>query len=197
MEAAISLNLQVFQELICGNRIISEYDIVAKQTAMKIGHLMLKLTQEDHFNSISIPTNLEYANDSAKQPVKRTFKSFLEDRKVPAKSCKSASIEKKVPALKANLPSLSGVQSNVDSFVSINQNMTSGERTFQCTFCRVATTTKGSIKRHIVNTHLPSVTIYKCESCSATAKEKSNMKKHYMNKHKMSETAANALVWHC
>ena len=171
-----------------------QIDLVSKDRKLDLGHLCVELAQEAS-NPIFLPENFQHLtpNNSKTQLQKRRSNPVANRNPSMAKVSKSAQ-PVTTPQPVGNNISSSVPRPGVDSFITINKNMTTGEQTFQCTFCGVSTGFKSSIKRHVENTHLPSATVYKCQTCGATATQKSNMKKHYMKKHGMPEAAANGML---
>ena len=191
---SINVYLEFFEQVIQGINVPSVYDVITKDKQLTIGRLSLELGQ-DSPDPVFSPKNLNASSGtfSEKQRNKRTAKTSIFPMDSGAKVNKNSQGTKQPPATLNNVAT-SVPKPSMDSFISVSQNLTTGEKTFQCTFCGVSMGSKGNMKRHVETTHIPSATVYKCQTCGATAKEKSNMKKHYMNKHKMPEAAARGML---
>ena len=191
---SININMELCEEFVKYFCFPSECYLVSKDAEQRIGRILLEL--ETGFSSqMLIP---KYAEASSKlEPKKQQSKKRTPD--LPSVPTHQSKLSKKAPVfnqakVESSVLSSSIPQPNVESFISINQNMTTGEKTFQCTFCGLSTGFKNSIKRHVMTTHIPSATVYECQTCDFKAKEKSNLKKHYMSKHKMPEAAAKGML---
>ena len=85
-------------------------------------------------------------------------------------------------------------KANPEALVNITQNLTTGEKSFQCSMCGFSSSRKDTTKRHIELKHLPKTTVLKCQLCDYTASLKFQMKRHYTGKHSLPEQAANGML---
>ena len=81
-----------------------------------------------------------------------------------------------------------------ESLVNITQNLTTGQKSFQCGLCGHTASQKGNLKRHIEEKHLPKSTVFKCTICGSIANRKYNLKSHYVTKHSMTDYQAKAML---
>ena len=193
---AITINLQVFEDAIFNEHLPYEINLVSKSRDELLGHLFL-----DQQNDFAIPVlkassfeePISNNANSQKQAKKRSCSQIPAPKHAPAKFGKSNSLSSNVSNSEnvANNVASSVPQPNVDSFISVNQNLATGDKTMQCTFCGFSTHLRTSIKRHVENKHMPSCKVFKCQSCeNVTFNQKANLKRHYMTKHGIPEPAA-------
>ena len=83
---------------------------------------------------------------------------------------------------------------DVSSMMSVNHNLLTNEKTFECLFCTFETSHMSSITRHIETKHLPSSVVFNCRSCNYSSKFKHNLKSHYMKAHNMPAPAAEGML---
>ena len=180
----IALEFEIYEKFIHSFRLFPDIDLVSKANRIKLGSLKVSLS---FCGPVSEPQPMmgPHHENSIKEPAsKRKTALSTKSNHSAAKYGKNVAVANKAPVISAPIS-----QYNIDSFVSISQNMKTGEKTFQCSFCGNFYH-PNSINRHIRNSHMPSATVFKCQTCDFTGKEKWNLKKHYMNKHKMPEAAA-------
>ena len=151
-------------------------DIVSTDSRVLIGQLSMKNTLE------AKPSVKLNSNDVDMKQIQVT------KRKLPAAASSLPSRSKKVfgnISVPCNAESVLTSKANADAMIIINQNLTTGEKSFQCSLCVYSSIHKSAVKRHVEIKHLPTSTVFKCQLCTVTATLKFNMKKHYIKTHWM------------
>ena len=100
-------------------------------------------------------------------------------------------------ASSANMQSADGLlttKANPEALINITQNLTTGDKSFQCSMCGYVSNQKGTVKRHIDLKHLPKTAVFKCQLCEYTASLRFYLKNHYTGKHALPEQAAKAML---
>ena len=85
-------------------------------------------------------------------------------------------------------------KANPEALINITQNLTTGDKSFQCSMCGYVSNQKGTVKRHIDLKHLPKTVVFKCQLCEYTASLRFYLKNHYTGKHALPEQAAKAML---
>ena len=162
------------------------------RTGSLIGEIFMQSVLEDTFRELNsqVCQNTMYK-------VQPTFK-----RKVANETPKNApKMAKPNLASVKQDPATSSIGNNfvtttkasTDALVNVNQNLTTGEKSFQCSLCGYSSTdSKRNVVRHIDSKHLG--TSFTCKTCGASASQKYGLKKHYVTKHGLSEDAARVMV---
>ena len=189
----IKIELAFFEDCIFNSPLPHEIDLVSKNRQFQLGYLCLELREDfsipSSFKQCTVPTT----NGSEKAPKKRISDSRMNHS--GPKPGKIAPKVQKQQTLPPNVLSPTVAQPNIDSFISINQNLTTGEKVFQCNSCGLSTPLRTSIKRHVENKHMTSSKVFRCRTCNdVTFNVKSNLKRHYMTKHDMPEPAAAGML---
>merc|ERR1712226_353950 len=83
---------------------------------------------------------------------------------------------------------------DVNSLMSIIEDMATREKSYKCSFCGSESTAVTSMRRHIQTKHMPNSATFNCLTCDYSTKHKFVLKNHYMNKHGMPEPAAQAMM---
>ena len=159
-------------------------EICLPKSLSKIGILEISLNSEEAASNFK----LNVLNPAAKR------KSMFAQ---PQPTSKKVIVKKSSNSLPINAPTSDNLlvnRPNSESLLSITQNLTTGEKIYQCSFCDYKGNRKDSAKRHIELKHLPKNTVLKCQLCEFTANLKHNLKKHYTSRHDLPEPAANAML---
>ena len=168
-------------------------DIWLPQIDEKIG------TLETFFNSSSV---IKSNHDFSQFLMGKTVNKQLSKRKQPPNLSivpkKFRNIAKVTPspvvasAVDGSL--LATTAPSAEAFISISQNLTTGEKSFQCSMCGHNSGQKGTVKRHIELKHLPKTTVLKCQLCDYSASLRFQLKSHYTGRHSLPEQAAKAML---
>ena len=158
-------------------------------TCANTGGYMGKICISELRNSPSLPKINEPTSNLS--PMKSPAKRKVTNGSVSQMSCKI--IKPKVTLNVQNTSAVVTSQANPDALITTSQNMSTGEKTFECSLCGYRSTdSKRNVSRHIDAKHLG--TKFTCKTCGATAAVKYDMKKHYVTKHGLSKEAAEVMV---
>ena len=122
---AIKIGLSIFEDCIFDcSPMPYEIDLLSKNTQFKVGYLLLQI-QDDFSIPVSSLKKCANVNKPENQSKKRISNSFSSSS--PLKQVKIVSSVNKPQLIPPDIPS-TGVQPSADSFISINQNLTTGEK---------------------------------------------------------------------
>ena len=136
------------------------------------------------------PTQLNSLSVNQSPKRKKTFAGPVIQKKPKSKP---ACLQLPVDNSKSN-GNFTTIKPSAEALISITQNLTTGEKSYQCTICGQTSSAKGNVKRHIELKHLPKTTVLKCQLCEYTANLKFSLKSHYTGKHSLPEQAAKAMI---
>lgn len=158
-------------------------DICLPETFKKLGNMSISYSTEE--------TLAKSHEMEVKSPVKRKQVPKLTQLNSKKLNPTSSSKPQLSPAPDHNLLL---TQVKPESLINITQNLTTGEKTFQCSMCGYTSNQKGAVKRHIELKHVPKQSVYKCQICDYTSKLRFPLKTHYTTKHSMPEEAAKKMM---
>ena len=143
--------------------------------------------------------NLEMIFDDSADPGNGGLQKFFAKKKsAPKRQMQSNSL---VPPRKSKMVEPIQACDNVistkvspEALVNVTQNLTTGEKNFQCSLCGYVSNQKSAVKRHIELKHLPKTVVFNCQLCEYTASLRFHLKSHYTGKHNLPAQAAKAML---
>ena len=159
------------------------FDLFMPEFSAKMGNLAAI------FDSSLLPEQPEFVH-SKNGSMKRRATSIFDGKK------KQKTIQSKQEPVDGSLYNESILVNKVspESLIQITQNLTTGDKNFQCSMCGYSSNQKSATKRHIELKHLPKTSVFKCQLCDVTANLRHNLKVHYTNKHSLPDQAARAML---
>ena len=186
----ISVNFSLFEEHVA--TVIGSIPISGKVfhslTEQMIGFINLQFHQKD---AVLKPTSTQLSGQ-IKSPKKRLAPAGKRQTSQPKAIYKPTQMTESSTI--ANVDIVTTSKASPDALINATQNLSTGEKNFQCSLCPYSSKNKGHVKRHIEIKHIPNSTVFKCRMCDKTCNLKYNLKIHYISKHGMPDDAAHVMV---